>query len=203
IVAKDHGLDRLVDDHRADVGRGLVVTDVGGIMGIAERAVVAPTHQLAALQDHTGRIVAREDVDHRAWTDVYVARARGRLVVTDDFVVAVREHAPEALTPATEAAADHQHTAMPAAPAYSLRGSTEVEVTDARGRLVVADVLRVAVAQYRAPIPPATNPAGVQNHAGPVGADPQLHDRAADIDIAGRARDFVVADVVGVHVAEL
>src|SRR5690606_28046378 len=49
----------------------------------------------------------------------------------------------------------------------------------------------------------ATNPAGVQNHAGPVGADPQLHDRAADIDIAGRARDFVVADVVGVPVAEL
>ena len=211
---------RVAQGQRAACARGLAVADVGGV-SVAERSVVvvtaAPTDHAAVVETCAGVEGAGADRDGGATGAETDGRA-GHLhrSVPDRVLRAVAGPALEAEAPATDPTRVEDDAGMAHAGGDRGGGATETEVDDSDrgGRLAVADVHGVAVAE--APLEsgsPALDLARVEDGArmrvlgwagGPAGGDRHCG-ASAEVDRAGGGRRLagVVAIGGGVAVAEL
>ncbi len=131
----------------------------------------------------------------------------GRLVVADLLPVTVAELSAGAQAPAPHPAIVENRAGMEVATGdrHRLSSPAELHGSDRGGRLVVADVPLVPVAELALPaFAPAAHLAVVEDRAGVTAAARDRHRRSsrAEVDRPNRARRLVVADVPPVAVAE-
>ncbi len=196
--------------HRPDRSRRLGVADSGSV-AVAElaREVVAPAAHRAVVENRATAVTAGGDRHRRAArAEVDRADRARRLVVADPLRVAVAELAEGAVAPAAHRVVVEQRAAVGGAGADRHRGAArpEADRADRARRLVVADVVEIAVAEPAVPaVAPAAHRAVVEDRAGVVmgGADCDRGAARAEVDRADRARRLVVANVSRVSVAEL
>jgi hypothetical protein len=79
-----------------------------------------------------------------------------------------------------------------------------VDIASQRGRFIVSDIAGVAVSELAiSSFPPAADRSGIEQRAGMGSADSELDNRTSNIDVAGRGRRLIVADIADVGVSEL
>ncbi|HEU4410034.1 MAG TPA: hypothetical protein VFS43_32565 [Polyangiaceae bacterium] len=183
--------------------RRLVVAD-GDEVAEAERPELprAPAAHAPALEQRAGAQEAAGEL-HRLAAEVDGARRRRRLVVADVVGVAVAERPRAGRAPAVHRAALEPRARVRVRRDDLERLRPELDRSDRVGQLVVADAALVSVAEQAAGArAPAAHRAVVEHRAGVVAARAHLQRLAPELDRPGRGRRLVVADGVGVAVAE-
>ena len=196
--------------HRTDRARCLVIADVAGVR-VAEAALGAgsPAAHGRVVEQGTRMIEARREGHGRPPGSEIDRRDRARvLVVADVGGVPVAEPAVGAEPPAAHGGVVMDGAAELGAGgdrAWTRRQGAEADRTDRARRLVVADVVGVRVAELaKSAGPPAANGGVIEQSArvGAAGRDGHGRPPGPQVHRTDRPRCLVVADVVGVDIAE-
>ena len=176
----------------------------------AGRVALAPAAHLAVVEDRAGVVPAARDRDRRSSRAQVHRPHRARRLVVADVPPCCRSRAgpldPQPQQRTLPLSRIAQVWRPPPVIAHRRSSRAEIHRPHRARRLVVADAVRVAVAELPVDaVAPAAHLALVEDRAGVIeaGGDRARRSSRAQIDRADRRGRLVVADVLRVAVAEL